>query len=249
MKILLGSLLFLLMHNSFANTVNICAEDTENLPYVGIENKGIFNEFMDLISAQGDFNVVLHNLPWKRCLRSVEQGEMDGAFAVIHTQERDLLYAFPKKKNGELDQSKVIWQAEYPIFVHQESDFSWNGVSFNQQKLQLSAPLGYVAYQKLKQLGVLFPSNLSHQKGLGLVARKRIDGYVVERAIGETLLRKKGIVKNMKQLPIPFLTSSWYLVLSHRYTKNYADEAITFWNTLAKVRDEHGQRLYKQQMQ
>lgn len=242
------SLLFII-NNSFARTLNLCIEETVNLPYVGKIHEGIFNEFMDSIEALSEFKIVLHNLPWKRCLREVELGNMDGAYAVIYTKKRDLLFAYPKTNNGELNVSNIIWRAEYPIFAHKDSKFDWDGESFNQSDLDFSAPLGYVAYQKLRDLEVLHPASLPPDKGLDLVARNRLDGYIVERAIGENLLREKGLTGQIKQLQKPFLSSNWFLVLSKKYTQAYPNEALAFWALLSQVREQHGRRLYQKYMQ
>lgn len=248
MKVIMAILLFSFMQNSYARTLNLCIEEMVNLPYIGKVHEGIFNEFMDSIETLSKFKIVLHHLPWKRCLRAVELGEMDGAYAVIYTKERDSLFSYPKQNNGELDVSSIIWQAEYSIFTHQDSDFEWDGASFNQSGLQLSAPRGYVAYQKLSDLGVLHATS-SHDTAFELVAMQRLDGYIVERAVGESLLKKKGINDKIKQLQKPFLNSNLFLVLSNTYVQAHPNEAIAFWTFLAQVRTLHGKRLYQQYMQ
>lgn len=250
MKYILFILIALLANMNQAKTINLCVELSGNLPYLGKPGEiGIFDDFLMELEAQQAFQIELHYFPWKRCLRHVETGEMDGALAVIFTEERDLIFAYPKTNEGKVDRSKVIWNAEYPVFSHKDSTLQWDGETFSQKDALLSTPLGYVTYNKLNDLGVLYDVSLEPEKGLELVHKKRLDGYVVERSIGEKILQKKQINQNFKNLDKAFLETDWYIVLSKTFAQTNPEDAQLFWASLAQIRETHSQSMYKKHMQ
>ena len=113
----------------------------------------------------------------------------------------------------------------------------------------MAAPLGYVADEKLGELNVKAQNNYLPEEGLRLVALQRLDGYVVESAIGEHLLRLSGIEGQVRALKKAFLYADWYVPLSHQWVARYPELARAFWQQLARVRDKHGRTLYEKYSQ
>lgn len=233
-----------------AKPIVLCLEKINNLPYFGIEqNNGVFIDFINIMNSQSELQIELVQLPWKRCLRNVELALFDGAFAVIYTVQRDKLFSYPKTAEGKLDRSKAIWQASYPVFVHKESTLQWNGDNFNQVGIKVAAPLGYVVSDKLGQIKNLCVSNIAPEKGLQLLAMQRLDAYVIEQSIGDKIIQNNNLTSAVTTLATPFLTRDWYLVLSNDFVQLSPQTAAQFWELLAQVREQNGQRLYQKYMQ
>ncbi|WP_028864834.1 hypothetical protein [Psychromonas aquimarina] len=231
---------------SSAQPLALCVEKVDYPPFMELDQQnGVFYQFIKLMNEQSDLHIKLVSRPWKRCLREVELGIFDGAFAVIYTAKRDQMFAYPKTADGLLDNSKALWKVNYPVFVHKESTLQWNGVQFNQSEIQVASPLGYVVSERLALMPSLIALNMEAVKGLQLVARQRLDAYVVEDSIGKKIIQRHGLNSALTTLEKPFLVKDWYIVLSKEFVHKHPTAAGQFWELLADVRREHGQRLYQ----
>jgi hypothetical protein len=123
----------------------------------------------------------------------LQSGQSDGIFAAIWQADRDVWGQFPGRDPDHqqaVDRNYRLWQVDYPIITRIDSPLQWNGQQFSGLQSGLSAPLGYIASQRLQALGVHAKVNQNAEKALQLVALGRLDGYVIERQIGNTLIRK-----------------------------------------------------------
>ncbi len=245
MKYLL--LIFLMISAvSRAQSIGLCVEKMDYPPFMELDQKnGVFFKFIQIMNKQSDLHIELVSRPWKRCLREVELGIFDGAFAVIYTLERDQMFAYPKTADGLLDKSKALWKVNYPVFVHKESTLQWHGNQFNQSQIQVASPLGYVVSQKLALMPSLTALHMEAVKGLKLVARQRLDAYIVEQSIGKKIIQRQGLSSVITTLQRPFLVKDWYIVLSKEFVVKHPQTAGRFWALLAEVRRDHGARLYQ----
>lgn len=240
----LALVLLIISAISTARPIVLCAEKTDHPPY-----SGIFNEFINIINLQTELQIEVVRRPWKRCLRDVEQGVFDGTLAVIYTEERDKLFAYPKTAAGKLDAAKAIWHASYPVFVHKDSTLRWNGDNFNQQEIIVAAPLGYLVSEKLQEIKGLNILNIEPVKGLNLLAMRRLDGYVVEQSVADKVIQRYKLRFALTTLTPLFLTRNWYLVFSNDFVRASPQTAARFWELLAQIRQQHGPRLYQKYMQ
>ena len=183
--------------------------------------------------------------PWKRCIVLLRAGEVDGIFAAIWQPDRDKWGVFPKAANHP-DIRYRIWQVNYSIYSHRNSGLTWDGSTFSGVLNGISAPLGYVAEGKLRQLGVKSRSSYLPSEGLRLVAKNRLDAYVLESTIGDYLVSSEGLGTLVRSLPAPLFSADWYLPLSHQLVKKYPDISVRFWKALADARQTHGETLKKQ---
>lgn len=235
-----------------ATPVRICYEQSEMLPYTRGEgpevpaDPGLVPTRIKQAGAGANLDLVLYRRPWKRCLLDLEQGRAEGIFPLIWTAEREQWAAFPRLATGELDPRRYLWEGVYSIFVRHGAALGWDGERFSQLKNGVAAPSGYVAQQKLNRLGVRGPQHLEVEKGLWLVAMERLDGYVIDRHIGEHLIRKYGLNDSLTTLPIPFMSSKWYLALSKPFVRLHPDEAQALWSALEKVRHEQAATINTQ---
>ena len=227
-----------------AKTVRICYEQNEMLPYAHGEGQvvpadpGPLPALIKQASVGAKLDLTLYRRPWKRCILDLEQDQADGIFPLIWTAERQQWAEFPRLATGELDPERYLWESIYAIFVQHGATLQWDGERFSQLKSGVASPPGYVAQQKLNQLGIRGPQNIPVQKGLLLVALGRLDGYVIDRHIGDHLIHTSGLSNRLTTLPSPFMSSKWYLALSKRFVRLHPDEAQALWNALEKVRNE-----------
>lgn len=230
--------------------MRFCYENQDYLPFIrhvrsGVVSPGNNGALPDLIiktTRKMGLKAQFISKPWKRCIVLLEAGEVDGIFAAIWQPERDAWGAFPKHE-GQPDSRYHLWQVDYKIYAHIESGLSWNGEHFNGVASGVSAPLGYVAEKRLRQQGVLSRSNYLPAEGLNLVAKNRLDGYVLESSIGDYLIQHLGLQDQVRALGRPFFSAEWYLPLSHHWVKQYPDTSRQFWKILAEIREQEGEQI------
>lgn len=237
---------------SSAESITLCYEENAYPPFMTQESivpsyrKGILLDLIDAAASRSEIDVHYIRRPWKRCIEDVAKGRADGLFAAIWLSERDSWGAFPKdnRRAGVPANPKYrLWTAEYPVFVHEDSLLEWNGEHFSNVRHGIGAPLGYVAEQFLRKLNVLNELSQSPKHGISLVSLKRLDGYVVEKNIGLSLVNDLNAHETIRLLPINFLQADWYVVFSHQYVAHSESRAKRFWESLAEVRETQSHAL------
>ena len=230
----------------------LCIEEADYLPYMsGIgesKGKGMVPHMIRAAAKENQQPLKIVVYPWKRCIDMLSKGQTDALAGSIWLPEREAWGTFPKltgQPKGAPDRSKRLWSGEYPVFVAQQGTLSYDGKQFNGVKTGLSAPSGYVAWQRLKDAGVLNPAVLPPKTGLKLVALNRLDGYVVERHIGQHLLDKMGLTSQVTTLPTPYIKDDWYLAFSHQFQAANPDLTQRIWTSLGKIREEQGAELLR----
>jgi len=235
-------------------TLRICYEINDSLPFSGgatqsdQSDQGLLYDLIMSAAKQADVHIELQRQPWKRCILQLQQGQVDGIFAAIWQADRDSWGQFPGrevKTNAPVQRTYRLWQVDYPIIRRNGSPLEWDGQQFSGTKNGLSAPLGYVANQRLAALGVLAKPTYSAEIALKMVAVDRLDGFVLERQVAQTYIRNLGLQQQLSFLPEPLLKADWYLPLSHQFYRQHPEVAQRFWQALAEQREARSAELSK----
>lgn len=235
--------------------LRICYESDDAMPFwtdAQQAKPGLLVELIQAAARQADLRLAFQRQPWKRCVMQLQSGQSDGIFAAIWQADRDAWGQFPGRDPQRalpVDRNYRLWQADYPIITRVDSSLQWDGQQFSGLQHGLSAPLGYIASQRLQALGVLATASQSAEKALKLVALGRLDGYVIERQIGNTHIRELGLQSNLKVLPIALLEADWYLPLSHRFTEQHPELARRLWQALREQRQRQQAELSQRYLQ
>lgn len=236
-------------------TLRICYEIDDYPPFIGAfqdAEPGLLLELIQAAARQAEVDLEFQRQPWKRCILHLQQGQADGIFAAIWQADRDSWGRFPgRAPQGEqpVDRRYRLWQSDYPIFTRRDSKLQWDGQHFSGLQHGLSAPLGYVSRQRLQDLGALASASYSPEKAFELVALDRLDGYVIERQIGASYVRKLGLQQQLTPLPKPLLQADWYLPLSHPFYARQPQVARRFWQALRDQREQRGAELSRRYLQ
>lgn len=229
----------------------ICIESQNNMPFVNgsdLDNSiefglhGALPDLLILTAKELDLQLDFVSLPWKRCIQELKQGRSDALFAAIWSEEREVWGVFPKK--GETIDSKLaLWFADYSVYSRIHSDLKWDGIEFSGLDNGVGAPFGYIAYQKLERLKALPTRNIGANEAFPLVAKGRLDGYVIERTIGDRYLQEHKLGGEVVRLTPSFMQVHWYVPVSHLWYKRNRELTQEFWNTLASIRESRGDKL------
>lgn len=231
--------------------VKICYEYNAQPPYtfgdhaIPEHNPGLLVDLIDSTFNALPYQVKFYRRSWKRCMEELKNGQADATFAMIWTEERALWAQFPARADGALDPDRYLWAGTYSFFVHPDSPLSWDGHRLSQIKLGVGAPLGYISYERLKALNALSQITVDQKAGLEMVANQRMDGYVIDQAIGLYQMKQLGLENSLMSLPVPFMSSSWYLPFSKKYYQRYPERVEQIWDTLAQQRAKNSQQLLK----
>jgi polar amino acid transport system substrate-binding protein len=238
------SILFCSTVNAQNNTdVQLCYEDQDYPPYlIGtgrkpvMPNPGVLVELTKSAFESAGFTVSYIRRPWKRCMRMVEENKVIGMFGVIYLPEREIFGHYPMRNNAP-DKERRLLSVDYPVFVNVDAPVKWDGHTFADKKIHLGTPLGYATVTELENVHHLSP-NQSYlpQDGLEAVSLNKLDGYIVERNVGEQLLLKHKLQKTVIAQEPPFKSHDLYLLLSHGFYEKNTEKAEKIWSHLAVLR-------------
>lgn len=229
--------------------LRICYENVEYPPFTfGSDDvpshPGYIVDMVKLAVNASGADVVLHRLPWKRCIRSIKRGEMDGLFGAIWAKEREAWSVYPKNDDQSVNTSLHLIKIIYPIYVRKGGKLRWDGKALSGVKNGVAAPPGYVAQNMLMEMGV-YPDKKIHipdmERGMRMVALNRIDGYVVNQTSGDQMVADLGLQSEIETLAKPFTHNYLYLVFSQHFFYSNRKCAQGIWHKLAQVRDAYSE--------
>jgi len=232
-------LILLLISLSSLGQIIICHENQNYRPYVEIDvngnSSGILTNIIKKTFEEAGVEFKLVSYPWKRCITELRKGRVHAIYAAIWSEERDTWLKFPKiGKELNIDQS--IWKAEYPIFIRKGSNLKYVESTFSNLVNGVSAPPGYVAAKKLKKIGAMSKSTYIPKQAFPILAKGRIDGYVVERNIGLSLLDQLSLESKIDVLSENFLVAHWFLPFNEEFYKENETLVKRIWNNIPKAR-------------
>ena len=202
---------------------------------------GILVDYVRLAAQKQGLELSFVRLPWKRCQQALRNGEVDGLFAFIYSDERDTWAQFPKT-NGQPD-DRYTHLSTYKVFVRSDSNLTWNGETFSPSDVTVQSVPGYMADKKLQNMGYLPVASLQPKEALPLVESNRLDGYILDELIGTSLMMNLDLSESLSTLNPSFMADPWYVVFSkQRYAKSAA-KIEEFWDTLRVIRVEEGERI------
>ncbi len=213
------------------------------------ENPGVLVEIISMAGKQRDLKTQHIRLPWKRCLKSLEQNQVDGVFASIYLKEREVLGRYPFKtvelnSPAAPDPNRRLVRVSYSLFKRKGSPFSWNGDGFSNMTRSIGAPLGYVVVKKLKEdHGIEATTVHAASKGFRHVADGHLDAYIIESNIGRNLINDLNLGDSLMEIKEPFAQYDWYLMISHGFYNKNPEVSEKLWDEIGEYREKNMPRL------
>lgn len=234
---------------AYADDFLFCLENQHLAPFlIGTEEviqneSGIIPDMFFLIAEKVETTINFERRPWKRCQAELAVGEVDALAAFIFNDDRDRWAAFPKT-NGIPD-DRYVYQSDYLIYTYPGSDISWDGNTLLPKTAKVQSIPGYVADQRLQAMGFEPVAQVQPNHALQLVARRLVDGFIVDRLVGSTLIKDLGLEGQVVPLEIPFMSQQWYAVFSKQAYAQQPDKIEEFWTALKAVRITHTKMLFE----
>lgn len=229
--------------------VSICIENEAYPPLINgtnslpSDNPGHSIRIAKIAAQRADLTLKFVRRPWARCLQMVSQGKTNGLLPSIKTSERNDMYAFPS--NNKL----FLNRAEYHIFYSANdkrkrfyetlaNSKDKSATPIPKLKYGIAAPYGYIAYAQLQRLNLLSSHDYTLEQGLQMVAKDKLDGYVVIKSIGEQRAKELGLHNQIKVTDSVFLQERLYVVFNKRFYANNQNKIDEFWRQLPDIRLE-----------
>ncbi|MCP4134793.1 MAG: transporter substrate-binding domain-containing protein [bacterium] len=154
---------------------------------------GILVEIVQKVCKNAGVPIHLKLLPFKRALKMVKEGQMDGLFNFYKTPER--LKSF--------DYSEPIITNPLVNFVRKDSALNYRTLNdLNGKKVGVMRGYTYgVEFDGNKK--ILKQETDSHESNFKKLVYSRIDVYPCDKLVGIYLARKAKLMNELKTLPVP----------------------------------------------
>ncbi|MEH6631767.1 MAG: transporter substrate-binding domain-containing protein [Halopseudomonas aestusnigri] len=213
------------------------------------ENPGILVEILAMAGKQLSLKTQHIRRPWKRCMKLLEQNQVDSVFASIYLKERENIGRYPLKiesinSPAVPDPNRRLVRVSYSLFKKKDSPFNWNGYSFSNMTRSIGAPLGYVVVKKLREdHGIEATTVHTASKGFRHVADGHLDAYIIESNIGQNLISDLNLGNSLMEIKVPFAQYDWYLMISHGFYNKNPKVSEKLWDEIGEYREKNMPRL------
>jgi hypothetical protein len=218
-------------------TLRFCYEDKQLLPYytgntVEVPNHpGATIEHLERATAGLGINLQLFRMPWLRCLKQLEQGEVD-ALVAGYNAERAYYTIFPKDPFGQPDPSKAINSNALCLTYRYDNNLP-EKMNNENALLTIARPLGYQALP-LPPHAILVDA-YSPEQALELVVSGRVDATTITCKINSLVDNRLKIHHlPLKILQPPIYYSVGYLMFSQQFYQQYPLITDNLWLALPK---------------
>lgn len=202
-------------------TVRLCTVDWPPFTIVDKSSnqiEGIHVDIVNEVFKRIDLNVEIESIPWKRCLKMVEDGQRDGVFAVSYNKDRARYLLYPKEP---LD----IVEYVVATTVHPEKAGWSEKKQFSSVLQPLGSPQGYSVTADLKKEIDLkvddgaVNDRVNFQKILG----GRVNSIVMLRQALDQMIKSEDAASKIYILEPPYVEGKKYYI---GIRKSYKDEEI-----------------------
>lgn len=173
---------------------------------------GLSVEIVKKIAAQLSLEVEITSLPWERCLKMNETGEMDGIFSVSKKPDRELYLLYPQHE---------IQNVSYVLAVLKDKQSDWNDQKNTASIPQpIGSPQGFSVTQSLKELKTVQvdDSAPSDQVNIQKLMNNRVESIAISPEVLSNLLQGKAEEGQIKTLSPPYQDSKkYYIAISRKY--------------------------------
>ena len=240
------SLLLLLPLASLADdrpaTLRLCHDDVDLAPWVLRDGQGLSQQLIAKIARDfRSMEIEMLPLAWQRCLKLLENGQMDGAFGTSYLAEREAFAVYPKKGDGSIDTGQRLNSVSYSLYVRQEDSLQWDGRNISPAGALIGIQHGFSIGQLLRQLGAN-PRPLARdtRELLRHIVARHADAAALQTTQADLELRQDpALAQQIRKLPLPLTEKHYYLVFSRSFEQQHPGFTRQFWQQLQSQRDKY----------
>ena len=217
------------------DTVTLCFERQQVLPWRSLDGGGLNFEMLKLVAARLDIVFDYQSMPWKRCLEQLKANQVGGAFAVSFNPSRLELGEYPGGEQA--DASKRMHVDKYVLIRRKGERIDWDGKTLKNVEGAIGVQLGYSVGDFLRGMNVAVDEGSQRASEL---AEKLLAGRLAGAAMGgsdATALLNGPLAGQLEAVPIPLVEKPYFLVLSHALVATQPKLAERIWKGIEEVRN------------
>ena len=208
----------------------------EDMPGVSVEMVKLLADMIEGV------DIKLERCPWKRCLHSLKNNTVNGIFNASYKKSRLELGWYPTTngmRDGPVDESKRLARISYSFYTLKKSAFKWDGHHIkNDERLIIGAPAGYSVVTELREKGMIVAESPSTKSNLKRLILKRVDVVALQDVTADNILSSGDpMFSNVEKKHPPFVTKSYYLMLSHDFVSQHPEVSNKIWATIKVIRE------------
>lgn len=230
--------IWLMAFQSFGQEVVIGYSDLASPPYivggsgsVNSKSPGVTVELIRLVSNQVGVDVVFKRAPWSRVLKMAKHNQVDAVFHASFKEARTLFLEYPMNQ-GEVDKSKYLKRQRYFLYKLKNAHiYSDNGVIFSITG-KVGVTTHYAILSDLAKQGLNIKETINAYKGLELLSKGRIEGWVGLESITDGVLKSHEKFGTITKEPWALSDDYSYLAFSKVFYQQHPDLAHSLWQQI-----------------
>lgn len=232
-----------------AEVLRAAYEDKALPPYymgdstvVDAERPGVSIELVRTAAKEAGIDVEFVRMPWVRCQKSLQKGEIDAIFNASFKEERLEFGVYPMA-GAKPDPARRIATVTYSLYRLKGGPVDWNGMKIDGLDGPVGAQSGYSIIEDLTRMGVKTEETQASTTNFKKLASKRIPAVATLDVTGDAVLAT-GEFPTIEKVALPLVTKDYFVMFSHQFYDGKRALAERLWSKLAEVRERDAAKLY-----
>jgi len=187
-----------------------------------------------------DIEIQFVRMPWVRCLKSLERGEVDLTFNSSFKEDRLVAGVYPMVGNKP-DASRRIATISYVLYRLKGAPVAFTGNSITGLDGPVGAPAGYSIIEDLNKIGVKTEEAADTLTNFKKLASKRIPAVAAQDVHGDALLPDFPTIERVSP---PLASKDYFVMASHQAYDTRRELIERLWAKLAEVRERRAAAVY-----
>lgn len=201
---------------------------------------GVSIEIMRETAKAAGIEIEFVRMPWVRCLKSLQRGDIDVIFNASFKEDRLDSGVYPMV-DGKPDPARRIATVAYALYRLKGAPVGWKGQAITGLDGPVGVPAGYSVVQDLNRMGVKTEEAADTITNFKKLASRRIPAVATLDVSGDALLNEFPTIEKM--MP-PLVTKDYFVMVSHQLYDSKRALVDRLWTKLAEIRDQRGGAIY-----
>ncbi|MBH9552349.1 substrate-binding periplasmic protein [Inhella gelatinilytica] len=219
-------------------TLRLCAEDEDAHPWLVREGGGANGVMLRMVEQKLGVRFQVERMPWRRCLLSMKEGQVDGGFKASYSAERATFLAYPMK-NGQVDEERRMLTESYHFYRRKSSLLVWDGARMNRQPESVGAQSGFSIVGRLRNQGfTVDDGNRLSEAVLVKLQKGRVELAALQTLAADRVLqRRPELAAELERMEPALVSQAYYLVFALPFAQKAPALVDRVWDTIGAVRE------------
>lgn len=218
--------------------VKACYEDEDSYPWVLKDRPGLNILMLKMVEERLGSKIEMTPLPWRRCMLSVKNGEMDAAFKISYSTARATELGNYPMAGDQPDASKRMLTLSYSLYRLKGAVVDWDG-KLLKIKGSVGAQAGFSAVEQMRSWGIKVDDGVaSPDTNLKKLLLGRFDAVALQTEEGDFRVENNPEFKAKIERITPVLAEKpYFLIFSKQFTAKHPEHVNAVWDTIGQVRE------------